>query len=92
MNLGKVALLGLATYRATKLIMEDEILRTPREWVEEKVSGSQKLSYFIYCPWCISIWVGGVLVILDKTSPEFSDLAQKILASSAITGLLDTNL
>jgi hypothetical protein len=88
----KLALLGLATYRATKLVIDDEITAEIREKVLEKLGDHPKLSYLLHCPWCVSIWLAGGLVILDKVSPEIGDLTQKVLAASAITGLVDANL
>lgn len=92
-NLSQLTILGLATYRLTKLVIEDQITASLRDKVFEKFDpSSTKLGYFITCPWCVSIWAAGALVVLDKVSPEFGKVTQKVLAASAITGLVDTHV
>lgn len=55
---------ALATYRATRLITEDEILADLREWVWHKHSPEDtKIGYFITCPYCVSVWAGAVVAL-----------------------------
>lgn len=79
----------LAVYRLTRMIMQDEILDGPRNWVYGKVKPGGKIEYLIGCPWCLSIWVAIPLAILYIRSPDGMMVAGLPLAGSAITGILD---
>jgi hypothetical protein len=84
---------GLATYRVTKLVIDDEIFREPREKVLSALmkDGSplaMKAYYLLTCPWCVSIWAAGGLLLLKKTSPGLYEVLASVLASSALTGVL----
>lgn len=72
-----VLLVALATHRATRLVTRDHILGRPRlavqEWFEdhweqrtELVSDSDEWqsagAYFLSCPFCMSVWIGGAIV------------------------------
>jgi len=62
----------LATYRLTRLVVEDELLSDLREWVWKNHSPEEtKIGYFITCPHCVSVWAGGVVVAmaLGSTPP-----------------------
>jgi len=91
MQLSKLALLSLATYRVTKLVIEDEITSSLREKVFEKFDPRDtKIGYFFTCPWCVSIWAGAGLVALEHIAPEIGNTVQKVLAASAATGMIDS--
>jgi hypothetical protein len=90
-NVTKLAVLGLATYRLTKLINEDEATRPIREAIL-RAQHNPKLEYLLSCSWCVSVWAGAGLVTLDKFAPNFSKSTQSVLAASAITGIIDTIL
>lgn len=79
---------GLAAYRITKLVIDDEITRELREKIMERIEGNEKLEYLATCPWCISIYAGVAVVVIEKAVPELNT----VLASSAITGLVYSNL
>jgi hypothetical protein len=78
----------LAVYRATRLIIEDEILDGPRDWAYSKVKPGGKLAYLLGCPWCMSFWVAIPLAILYVVSPTGMMVAGLPLAGSAVTGLI----
>lgn len=78
----------LAVYRATRLIIEDEILDGPRDWAYSKVKPGGKLAYLLGCPWCMSFWVAIPLAILYVLSPTGMMVAGLPLAGSAVTGLI----
>lgn len=80
----------LATYRLTKLIMEDKITEDFRNLVYEKFPRDSKLSYLIGCPWCVSVWAGLTIFTLRRISPETADLVSGLLAASAVTGVIYT--
>lgn len=80
----------VATYRLTKLVMEDKIAEDFRDYIYEKFPRDSKISYFIGCPWCVSIWAAAVIVVVRKLSPEAADAVSTILAASAATGVAYT--
>lgn len=59
----KTAIEVAATARLTRLIVEDEITREFREWVEDR-TGDSKLTYLVNCPYCVSVWAGAAVQIL----------------------------
>lgn len=92
----------LATYRMTKLIIDDEITSDLRDAVinrldklksEGKISDwlAYKVEYLIGCPWCVSVWVGLAVFTLRKTDPDLADLVNGMLAASAVTGIIKEN-
>jgi hypothetical protein len=92
-SISNLAVLGLATYRVTKFILEDELASPVRNRIFKKFPPqSSKLGYLFTCSWCTSIWVGAGLVALDNASPLTGNAVKNILAASAITGLLDTRI
>lgn len=90
-SIGELALLSLATYRATVLVIEDEITSPVRDKVFEKFPPqSTKLGYLLTCPWCVSIWAGAGLLALEYAAPQIGNSVQKVLAASAVTGMINT--
>lgn len=91
MNLNKTVNLAIdiaATYRLTKLVIDDEILADIREKIWEKYPPeTTKIGYLTTCPWCVSIWMGGVVFFIRKTNPEFATYISSTLAASAVTGV-----
>lgn len=80
----------LATYRLTKLVMDDEITQDLRMAIYSKFPQNSKISYFIGCPWCVSIWAGAVIFTLRKVNPDGADIVSGLLAASAVTGVVYT--
>ena len=80
----------LATYRLTKLIMDDKITEDFRNLIFEKFPRDSKLAYLLTCPWCVSIWAGLTIFTLRRISPETADLISGLLAASAVTGVVYT--
>lgn len=79
----------LAVARGTRLVNEDIIFDTPRNWLLDRAPDS-KVAVFVTCPWCVSIWVGGVgavLVYFWHREPVIQ-IGLLALASSQLTGLL----
>lgn len=77
-----------AVYRLTKLVIEDEILADIREKVWEKFPPeSTKIGYLTTCPWCVSIWMAGLVFALRKLNPELATYISSTLAASAATGI-----
>jgi len=89
----RAVLLALATYRTTKLVIDDEITRELRNYLYEQVQKlppktAAKLEYLLGCPWCISIWAGSGLALLVKLLPDVGEVVVNALAASAAAGLL----
>lgn len=88
-----LALDGMATYRLTRLLTEDELLAPVREWVWKNHSPEEtKVGYFVTCPWCVSIWAGALVVTARTVAPKSWDLASRALSFSAATGVIASKL
>lgn len=55
----------LATERVTRLVVEDEITRELRYWVQSKWPTS-KVSYLVTCPYCVSVWAGLAVSVVRR--------------------------
>jgi hypothetical protein len=84
---------GVATFRLTRLLTEDELLAPLRDWVWRKHSPEDtKIGYFVTCPWCVSIWAGALVVTARTVAPRSWGLAARALSFSAVTGLVSTRI
>lgn len=87
-----LAIAALACYRLTRLIVADSW--PPTEWlrarVERRTGPESGWSYFVNCPWCMSMYVaGGVVAGLDwLTDVDVPVPGLLWLCMSAITGWL----
>jgi len=79
---------ALAVYRTCRLIIEDEILDGPREWLFTKIKPGGKIHYLLTCYWCLSFWVAIPFAILYITRPNGMMVAGLPLSGSAIAGFL----
>lgn len=89
MNLIRFIVFVLSVYRVTRLIIQDEILDGPREWVFDRIKPDGKLAYLLTCYWCTSFWVAIPFAILYITRPNGMMVAGLPLTASAVTGLID---
>lgn len=80
----------VATYRLTRLVMDDKITEDFRNLIFEKFPRDSKLAYLIGCPWCVSIWAGLSIFMLRRISPETANVVSGLLAASAVTGVIYT--
>lgn len=80
----------VATYRLTKLVMDDKITEDFRAFIYSKFPRDSKTAYLIGCPWCVSIWAGLAIFGLRRFSPETANLVSGLLAASAVTGVVYT--
>lgn len=85
-----VALLSdiLATYRLTRMVLDDKITEDIRNAIYERSPRDSMMSYFVGCPWCVSIWAGLVIFSLRRISPSNADIVSGLLAASAVTGVI----
>jgi len=80
---------GLATYRLTRLLVEDGITAPIREAVWERYDASDtKIGYLFTCPWCVSVWIGAGVVAARYLAPAQWEPVARVFAGSAVTGML----
>lgn len=84
---------SLATYRLSKLIIDDAIFNEIREPVISYLedNGYNKLAYLFQCPWCISMYTG-VLVSLLQKDKDFKNIILNTLSYSAVSGIIDIKI
>lgn len=79
----------VATYRLTRLIIDDRLTEELREIIYSKFPPTTtKIGYILGCRWCMSIWAGAAIFGLRKLSPQTADYVSGVLASSAIVGVV----
>jgi hypothetical protein len=89
MSIFQFTLLGLATYRITRLATRDMITAPLRNAFWKKFPPeSSRLGYLSTCEWCLSFWTGSGLVISAIIIPTVTYIVATICAVSAIAGLL----
>lgn len=83
-----VLLVVLATARLTTLVNDDYLLAPFRALVDRR--GPDWAVYWVQCPWCVSVWAGGLTATLayfwGDTWPVQIGLVA--LAASYVTGAL----
>jgi hypothetical protein len=87
---------ALATFRITRLLIEDEILRGPRMAILGKLEpegftqpgDESKLAYFLQCPWCMGMWIAVAVVGCRTFLPRKWHPLATALALSAAAGLI----
>lgn len=95
----EVAVDVAATYRLTRIVISDEVMREPREWALARIDAirkkhpklAYKLEYLLGCPWCVSIWASGTLLLLRRVDPALANYVSGVLAASLVTGILSDN-
>lgn len=81
-------ILGLATYRLTRLATRDAIFESARNRFWSRFPPeSSKLGYLLTCEWCLSVWLASVLFVSAMIS-TVTVLVVAPFALSAIAGLL----
>lgn len=85
MNALEAAIDVAATYRLTQLVVEDEIARPVREWVESATGSQSALTYLVNCPACTSVWAAAVVLALPTP-------LRLVLALSAGALLIEENV
>lgn len=87
-----IVLTVLAVARVTRLITTDHIISRPRNaivrWLSDR--DHDQLAYLVFCPWCISIYVGagaaGAWYAWGETMPFMA--VTLALTASYVTGFL----
>lgn len=80
----------LATYRATLLVVADELTRPQRDALLRRLGPEHRVSYLLTCPWCASPYVATVVVGsgLAWSTGWGWQLVAGVLAASGVTGAL----
>lgn len=79
---------SLATYRLTRLVVEDVIAAPLRDKIFEKHPPHDKSwSYALTCPHCASVWLGFGVIAARVLTPKAWDPIAKGLAASAVTSI-----
>lgn len=80
----------LATYRITRLIVEDEITADLRELVWKRFSPEKtKVGYALTCPHCCSVWVAAFVAAARLIAPKTTQPALRALALAGAVSLLN---
>lgn len=91
-SLSRLVVDVLATYRLTKLVIDDELTADLREKAFEHLNPDGKIAYLLTCPWCVSFWAGLTIFSLRQYAPEqLTDTLNGALAASAASGLIYEN-
>lgn len=81
-------ILGFATYRITRMMTRDAIFESARQKVWKRYPPeTSKLGYLLTCEWCLSVWVGSLVLLCSIITPATKVVATA-LALSATAGLL----
>lgn len=88
-----IVLLGLAAYRTSLLIVEDEIFRPLREWIWKKFPPNKSLfGYLFTCMKCVSVWAALGWLIFFLIFPLETTVVAVVAAISAIVVIIDSAL
>lgn len=80
----------LAVARLTRFVNADVLTDGLRVAVARRYGTGSTASYFLSCPWCVSIWtaLGLGLLVLGFTDASWLWLPIMVPAASHVTGLL----
>ncbi|MFO7658653.1 MAG: DUF1360 domain-containing protein [Bacteroidales bacterium] len=85
----EIVVLALASYRLTRILVFEKILKFLRDFVRSKknVSALNTVRYIITCPWCAGVWVTLVIAVLYFLVP-YGVFLVYILAISGVASFL----
>jgi len=87
-----VLLVWLTIYRATRLITDDDFPASiaVRGRVTDRWGENSWQNYLVTCPWCLSIWLGAVVVVAADFMLDDGLAAPALVwaSASAVTGYL----
>lgn len=67
MSAALLVLAVAATVRLTRLVTSDYLTEHPRRWLQAHLP--EPLAYLLGCPWCASIYVGGLVAAVTVVWP-----------------------
>lgn len=80
---------ALAVYRLTRLITRDSL--PPIQHARNRVLdrwGTSPWSELAVCPWCMSVWIAGPVIVARLETPTWWSPLALLLAYSTVTGQL----
>jgi hypothetical protein len=88
-RLGDIALMAIATYRLTRILVFDKIFKLFRDFLKsrEKLHVFYVIREIITCPWCAGVWVALIVVAIYFMVP-FGDIFIILLTISGIASFL----
>jgi len=57
-------LTAVATEATIKVLLSSKVFETPREFIFSKISEASLVGKLIRCPYCLSFWFSGILLLL----------------------------
>ena len=88
-SVGDIALMAIATYRLTRILVFDKIFKLFRDFLKsrEKLHVFYVIREIITCPWCAGVWVALIVTALFYMVP-FGDIFIILLTISGIASFL----
>jgi hypothetical protein len=92
-QIGDIALMAIATYRLTRILVFDKIFKLFRDFLKSK----ERLSLFyvireiITCPWCAGVWVALIMTFLYYLVP-FGDIFTILLTIAGIASFVTVSV
>lgn len=90
---------ALAVHRLTRLVTKDTITEGLRFKLQRAAMNAdvedgiaQKLQTLSSCPWCSSFWIALGVVAIRRLAPGIWEPVARVLAFSAVAGLVAENL
>ncbi|MBN2610960.1 MAG: DUF1360 domain-containing protein [Bacteroidales bacterium] len=85
----EIIILILASYRLTRILVFEKILKFLRDFVKSKksISALNTVRYIITCPWCAGVWVTLVIAVLYFLVP-YGVFLVYILAISGVASFI----
>lgn len=81
---------ALAVARLTRLLTEDRIVVRWRQWIVRRYGPDSMVTYWIHCPWCLSLWIAAPIMPIAALFPYPWVVALlAIPAASMVAGLLN---
>lgn len=79
----------VAVFRLVRLLIADRILDRPRRALTRRSDRRRGvLSYFLTCPWCVSLWLAAAVVAARLLIPDLWAPVALVLALSAAAAVL----
>lgn len=92
-DVARFAITALATYRLSRLVVEDEITSGLRDVIWKKYPPeSTKVGYLLTCYWCSSVYAASALEISRMIAPKTTRAVETALAASAVAGIVAARL
>jgi len=87
-QLSHLIILVLGVYRLSRLVIEDTITESIRNWIWDRWGYEKGIGYLVTCYWCTSFWFASLTVILYTILPVPTIAIMLVLALSAGVGLI----